>query len=289
MSNSSESNMDAASTRNYGGEWTKEKLSILGGYLDNYTTALKNQRFNLMYVDAFAGAGKVNLQGEEIDGSALIALDVKDKTFDKLIFVEKDERQFKSLKELQSQHKDRNIEVQHFDANKYLEKLCNEWSKHYSTNWRGVIFLDPFATQVNWATIESVAKTKVLDTWILFPVSGIARMLPKNREPEQISESWKQRLTRIFGDESWRDLYNRPKQVSLLPDESKYRAPGVDRIIEIYKGKLKYLVGARLLNTAHRFKNSKNSRIFEFIFFAGDDGDRAINLSHKITTHLMKN
>ena len=41
----------------FGGPWTQEKLGILRRYLDSYTTALKNQPFHLVYVDAFAGAG----------------------------------------------------------------------------------------------------------------------------------------------------------------------------------------------------------------------------------------
>ena len=41
----------------FGGPWTEKKLEILRRYLDAYTTALKNQRFTLYYVDGFAGAG----------------------------------------------------------------------------------------------------------------------------------------------------------------------------------------------------------------------------------------
>ena len=42
----------------FGGQWTIEKLDILGRYLDAYTTALKNQPFKLVYIDAFAGHGR---------------------------------------------------------------------------------------------------------------------------------------------------------------------------------------------------------------------------------------
>ena len=41
----------------FGGAWTRQKLEILRRYLDTYTTALKDQPFELIYVDAFAGAG----------------------------------------------------------------------------------------------------------------------------------------------------------------------------------------------------------------------------------------
>ena len=40
-------------TMDFGGPWTQEKLKILERYLDAYTTALKNQPFKLVYIDAF--------------------------------------------------------------------------------------------------------------------------------------------------------------------------------------------------------------------------------------------
>ena len=65
---------------NVGGKWTIEKLDILERYLDAYTTALKNQPFKLMYIDAFAGTGEISLRKEDedaryfIEGSARRAL-----------------------------------------------------------------------------------------------------------------------------------------------------------------------------------------------------------------------
>ncbi|HXI11854.1 MAG TPA: three-Cys-motif partner protein TcmP [Thermoanaerobaculia bacterium] len=41
----------------FGGDWTSKKLDIIANYLTSYTTALKNQPFATMYVDAFAGTG----------------------------------------------------------------------------------------------------------------------------------------------------------------------------------------------------------------------------------------
>ena len=41
--------------QSFGSDWTSDKLQILRAYLDAYTTAMKNQPFTLIYVDAFAG------------------------------------------------------------------------------------------------------------------------------------------------------------------------------------------------------------------------------------------
>lgn len=41
----------------YGNDWTEMKLSVLEDRLNAYITALKNQSFKLIYIDAFARSG----------------------------------------------------------------------------------------------------------------------------------------------------------------------------------------------------------------------------------------
>ncbi len=257
-------------TDEFGGEWTIQKLDILEEYLDAYTTALKNQSFGLMYIDAFAGTGRINPRREDeeaeefIEGSAARALRVDDKPFDRLIFVEKDTGRYESLEQLRKGNAGRDIMTENADANDFLNNLQEDWMA-----WRGVLFLDPFATEVEWSTIEKIASFNALDTWILFPVSAITRMMPTSREPDDISESWANSLTRIFGDESWRDLYSPNPQLNMFDGETQQRDTGVDGIIETYKGKLNGLFRQRFLKQSKTFTNSQNSPLFEFIFCAG--------------------
>ena len=171
----------------FGGNWTLEKLRILENYLDAYTTALKAQPFKLIYLDAFAGTGNVELQDGDIkqfvSGSAQRAIGVKDKSFDKLIFVEQDPDRCTKLRGLSALHPDLDIVIKNSDANSFLSDFRQNWN-----SWRGVLFLDPFATEVAWSTIEKVADFNALDTWILFPVSAIARMLPISKS-QMISQT----------------------------------------------------------------------------------------------------
>ena len=85
----------------FGGPWTQEKLAIIGAYLDAYTTALKGQPFQLIYVDAFAGEGYWRPGSayaaedyeeftELLHGSTTIALNVGDRPFDRFVFIERD-------------------------------------------------------------------------------------------------------------------------------------------------------------------------------------------------------
>ena len=271
----------------YGGPWTIEKLNILEKYLDAYTTALKKKRFKLMYIDAFAGTGHVEFRHKDQDienftrGSAIRAVSVDNRPFDKLIFVEEKEGRCAELENLRKEHPSRDIKIENSDANEFLRKLQQNWNQ-----WRGVLFLDPFATEVEWSTIETIAGFKALDTWILFPVSAIARMLPTSCQPDDISAKWVKRLTRIFGDESWRNLYQEDPQGNLFGDVEYQRVPGVDGLIKLYKKKLNTLFGKRLLEKSRSLKNSKNSRLFEFMFCVGNPN--GIGPATKIAGHILE-
>lgn len=136
----------------FGGRWTQEKLEILKEYLDSYTTALKEQPrkekpFRLLYIDAFAGTGRVeqgvldpdpNDRRKFIDGSASVALSIENKPFDELTFIEKDEDECSELEMLKEGRSDRNIRIERSDANQYLHSLQKNWQR-----CRGVLFFGP--------------------------------------------------------------------------------------------------------------------------------------------------
>lgn len=275
---------------NYGGPWTIEKLKILEKYLDAYTTALKKQPFKLMYLDAFAGTGYVNLSGEEeqanqdaqsfIRGSATRAIDVVDKSFDELIFVEKDRERCRELKKLKNQHPDRKIRIENSEANDFLRNLEKDWKR-----WRGVLFLDPFATEVEWSTLETIAEFHALDTWILFPVFAISRMLPKLRRPDDITPGWATKLTKVFGDESWRELYSAAPALFEGMDIHT-RQHGVDELLEIYKKKLTALFGKRFLQESRTLRNSNNAALFEFLFCVGNE--KGTGPAQGIARHILR-
>ena len=151
--------------------------------------------------------------------------------------------------------------------------------------WRGVLFLDPFATEVEWSTIKAIADFQALDTWILFPVSAIVRMLPRSRKPDDISPGWVSRLTRVFGDQSWRELYTQSPQRNLFGDSGSERESGVDGLVSIYKTNLERLFGQRFLSTSRRLKTSTGSPLFEFMFCVGNP--RGIGPATSIAGHIL--
>ncbi len=91
----------------FGGDWTEQKLQVLGKYLAAYVKALKNQPFQTVYMDAFAGTGyRTEREGDEpeagllfpdlakeaprklLEGSAVRALRVEP-PFGEYLFIEK--------------------------------------------------------------------------------------------------------------------------------------------------------------------------------------------------------
>ena len=280
------------SARPFGGAWTLKKLAILESYLDAYTTALKSQPFKLMYIDAFAGTGQIALPSGEDDneirdfvsGSVERAVKIEDKPFDRLIFVEKEPDRCVKLGEVREANPGRDISIENSEANEFLSNLHADWSQ-----WRGVLFLDPFATEVEWATIRKIAGFHALDTWILFPVSAIARMLPRSKRPDEISPQWVTRLTRVFGDNSWRELYRESSQPTLFGNTGQERAPGVSGLLKIYNGKLSGLFGDRFLDQSRPLRNSKNSVLFELLFCVGSANPQAIAVAKRIAKHILEN
>ena len=95
----------------YGGAHTDDKLHRLRQYLAAFCTALKNQGFVLVYVDAFAGSGDRThvlpalplLGGDHakpqiltVPGSARLALEIEP-PFDVFVLIENDSKRYAAL------------------------------------------------------------------------------------------------------------------------------------------------------------------------------------------------
>ena len=278
---------DDVNAPTFGGRWTRDKLEILRRYLDAYTTAMKNLGFRLIYVDAFAGAGSYTSPSNEYGeirelhrGSAQLALEVNDKPFDRLVFIDRDPERVQSLRELAQRHPGRGIRIVEGDANLEIPTFCNGMS----VSDRAVVFLDPYATQVSWATVEAIAASQKIDCWILFPIMAVTRMMPTDREPD---EPISRQLDRIFGGhEHWQQSYRDSPQSSFWDDgPRRQRAPGNEQITDRYRERLRTVFN-RVASTKRILKNSKNAQLFELFFAAGNP--RGAPLAIKLADYILK-
>ena len=265
----------------FGGKWTEIKLEILEKYLDAYTNVFRKLPLKIMYIDAFAGTGNIKLPYDFISGSAKRAIDIDNRPFDKLIFIEKDATRCQELDSLRTANPNRKIQVINSDANQVLQRAHLDRS-----NWRGVLFLDPYGAQVEWPTIKKIADLKMLDTWILFPTATLLRKLPKSKMPDDVSTEWRRPITKVFGDDSWETLYQEPKQPNLFGEPE--RDSGAGGLVSAYKEKLNRLFGDRFLDQSKTLKNSNGAPLYEFIFCVGSPSAKAILIAKEIATRLLR-
>jgi len=223
-------------------------------YLKAYSTALKNQGFRLLFFDAFAGTGDIQIGSEGlllkgvddyspfIQGSAHRALQLGI-AFDEYIFVEKSRAKAKALNALKDQYPsiaDR-ISIRQADANDELLRFCAQ------TNWkkcRAAVFLDPYGNQVVWTTLEAIAATRAIDLWYLFPAGlGVHRQIGRNARvhPDHAAS-----LDELLGTKDWRrsfieegddeDLFGAIKARSKVATPESITLFMIERMRQIFKG-----------------------------------------------------
>lgn len=282
-------------SQKFGGDWTAKKLNIFTSYLDAYLIALQNQKFKKIYIDAFAGTGEIETSDGEayLAGSAKRALSAE-KRFDYYYFIESDESKASELEHMidtEFPHLKRFTTVYRGDANEKLGKIINDIDWRFN---RGLLFLDPYATQVDWATLERVAGTKSIDVWYLFPFSALNRMLPKNGK----YGSWENTIDRLLGDNGWRtEFYKKDPQVSLFDlglidggeDEDRViKDASLEHIKEYLISRLETTFPC-VSNNPRIFKNSKESTMFLFCFAISSESVAAQRLALRIAEHILKN
>lgn len=279
----------------FGGRHTDEKLKKLQHYLDRYTTALKNQNFRLVYFDAFAGTGGIEigddaplLQHQDdyrlfIQGSAHRALEFGS-AFDEYMFVEKSRKKVRELVELRAQFpvvKDR-VKILQADANEALLEFCAR------TNWqktRAVVFLDPYGNQVDWRTIEAIAKTQAIDLWYLFPAGlGVYRQIAKHG----VHETHEASLDKIFGTTKWRDVFIKVRPVDDLfgAHESVVKQATVKSITKFMAARMKTVFKGGVLDQWLPL-GSRGIHMYSLMFAWANPGEKA-KLAGKLAAAVLR-
>ena len=203
----------------YGGPWSELKLDAVEYYLKCYTKALTAARMDLWYIDAFAGSGdreverqvgglldgrEVETLVETLDGSARRGLKVQP-PFRHFIFIEKDPERAAALESVRAEWPQTEISVRRGDSNAELLDIISRepWTKRSKSRSRGVVFLDPFAMQVEWSTLQALSQTQCLDIWYLFNVAAVTRQLAHDWSGIGNKEA---ALDRVLSAR-WRELY----------------------------------------------------------------------------------
>lgn len=294
----------------FGGDWTTRKLGVLAGYLQSYTTALKDKPsaanpFRKAFIDAFAGTGYRDIRREDkaaptqsllfpdlaetepqelLDGSARLALQTEP-AFDRYIFIERSPERCAHLEGLRVEFPERanRIHIQPGDANERIQALCDknkDWSAH-----RAVLFLDPYGMQVEWKTIEAIASTRAIDLWLLFPLGiGVNRLLTRSGD---IPASWRQRLDLLLGTKDWYDEFYKVEATPTLfgTEQERVVKATMKTIGRYFNDRLKE-VFAGVIEEPGVLRNSANNPLYLLCFAVGNDRGKKIAL--RIAEHLLK-
>lgn len=264
----------------FGGHWTKEKLAIINDYLGFYTTAMSKLRVKLVYIDAFAGSGKTVLADQtKVDGSAVISLQYN---FDEYYFIEIDEGRIKELKEvIETRYPDKinSIHIINGNCNDELKRVLSSLTKYQ----RGIMFLDPYALELDWTVLDAASKTGILDIWYLFPVNALTRNLPRDK---QYTDATSAKIDSILGTHDWESsLYQENPQLTLF-GQTNYDRVNFDELVKYVTGRLSSTF-AYVSPKSRILKNSKNSPLFILYFLMTNNSPKAIGLGSKVVSQIF--
>jgi three-Cys-motif partner protein len=261
------------------GPWAKEKLEALGRYLDFYTKVLKNQPWQTIYVDAYAGGGRALLRApareaapllqdqpdaelvQLISGSPRVALEVPN-PFNRYVLIEPDPSRAARLEALREQYRDsQQIDVLRKDAASGIGWLLRQDISRRTH--RGVVFLDPFGADLDWSVIQGLANTRVFEVVINFALNmAIQRMLPNSGD---FQAGWRDRLDDYFGTSAWYDaVYQVGEQ--LFENRIEKRDDYLENLLNLYRQRLKEAFG--FVSQAKLIRNTRGSPLY-YLLWAG--------------------
>ena len=284
----------------FGGEWTKQKLHIINEYLKQYSIVLKNQNVKKIYIDGFAGSGitevknkvvdysdslipEMGVSGEAIEsleGSALLSMRYE---FDEYFFLEIDDGRIEMLKNNIRKLYPNKVSKVHFikgDCNTYLLQVISNITKYD----RCLMFLDPYALELKWTTLEAISKCGVVDLWYLFPLS-LLRLIEKNK---RISKSNKHKVTSILGSDDWeRSLFVESPQIDLF-GEMHYDRIDYDKTLEYVKDRFKTIFPFVSDESKLLQNEDKSAPMFLLCFMMTNTSEKAQALAGRLVKNIIK-
>lgn len=247
------------------GYWSELKLEIVEKYGTAYTKAFANQKgLKKFYIDAFSGAG-VHVSkrtGGQIEGSPARALRVSP-PFDHFYFIDLDEDKTKHLGTLCAGRTD--VTIYTGDSTQYLKQQLLPTIKYEKFN-RALCLLDPYGLHLDWGVMLQAGQSQAVDMFLNFPVMDMNRNAIW-RNAEQTPQDGIDRMTRFWGDESWKQAaYAESPQQNLFSGPELIKQSN-DAIVAGFRERLVKVAGFKVVPEPLAMKNSNNAVVY-YLFFA---------------------
>jgi three-Cys-motif partner protein len=158
------------------GSWAADKLDYLARYINVFETSMRNKWTVRYYIDLLSGPGKnrVRESGEVLLGSPLIALTTQH-PFTHYIFVDNSPENTAALRERcsVSPYSDR-VTILTGDCNTLVDQIV---AQIQPVQWQSLnlAFLDPEGMELQWSTVEKLARLPRMDLIINYPQGGLKR------------------------------------------------------------------------------------------------------------------
>ena len=194
------------------GYWSEIKLDIIKEYAGAYSKILDAQRRPVLrhaYIDAFSGSGVHVAKGTKslIWGSPLSVLLVTP-PFKEYHFIDLDQG---NIEVLRMQVESRSTGPYDPDSVHFYTADCNDVllsdvfpKVRYQDYARALCLLDPYGLHLDWRVIQTAGEMKSVEIFLNFPIMDMNRNVLR-RDPDKVDPKQLNRMTRYWGDESWRE------------------------------------------------------------------------------------
>jgi three-Cys-motif partner protein len=224
------------------GRWAREKVGYLSRYIQIFNTGMRKKWRERVYIDLFSSAGRLLAGGEEVEGSALIALR-SPIPFTRCFFNDLEPQAVEALTKRAAQIGGPSAVFFSEDCNSVIPRI----RALLPSPSLDLAFIDPSNWQITLESIAALTGNRRMDLVITFHVGGMKRAVAS--EPQS--------LDAFFGTTHWRQAY----QQSL----SAGRREGSRILLDCYEEQLRKLGYTWVVDDV-RITNSRHVGLYHLVF-----------------------
>lgn len=240
------------------------KLEIVRDYASAYSRILNSKKLSHIYIDAFAGAGQHISRGtgEFVAGSPSNALAVTP-PFREYHFIDLDTHKVERLRRIAASNRD--VRVYEGDCNEILLQQILP-TLEFESYRRALCLLDPYGLDLRWEVMFRAGQLGTIDMFLNFPVMDMNRTALW-RDPERVRPGLADRMTRFWGDESWRQAaYSTSGNLFEIPEKEPNES-----IAQAFRERLTKVAGFKRVPDPLPMRNSNGATVY-YLYFASQVG-----------------
>ena len=138
--------------------------------------------------------------------------------------------------------------------------------------------LDPYGLHLNWSVIKKAGEMKSVEIFLNFPIMDI-NMNAIKRNPEKVTSEQAMRMTRYWGDESWKDVAYSSN--GMLFEDMKGKTDN-ETLAEAFRKRLINDAGFKIVPKPIALKNTTGATLY-YLYFASQ-----ANVAGKIVGDIFK-